>query len=476
MSGGVRVIARIAREELRLLWRNRVALAASVLAMALVLTAALVSHEQRRSLVQARAHYQAMVDEQFDAQPDRHPHRMVHFGQFVFRPLAPLAFFDFGVDAFTGNTLFLEGHRQNSANFADVRQSSLLLRFGQLSPAFVLQTLVPLLIVFLAFGSVSGERERGNLRLLLAQGPGGAQLLLGKWLGHAGIALAMVLPATLALAGGAVFGGASVAAAAWTIAAYALYLLGWVTLGVLVSAWARRGRDALLLLVGAWIVTVMLVPRTVPGLALQAHPLPTRLETDIAIHRDVAAIGNSHNPDDPYFNAFRQQVLKRYNVSRIEDLPVNYAGLVSAEGERLTSALFDRYAERAFELEAAQSRWVAGAGWLSPVIALRTLSMHLAGTDLRNHQDFLTQAEAYRYGLIQDLNRLHAEAVQYEGDKNHRVSHAHWKTLPRFNYRAPDTAAERVRIAQPLATLAMWTLALLALLLWRGRRLERSVR
>jgi ABC-2 type transport system permease protein len=470
------IALRVAREEWRLLMRNRVALAASLLTVALVLTATLVSHEQRRSLTQAREHYQAMVDEQFKAQPDRHPHRMVHYGQFVFRPLSPMAFFDFGVDAYTGNTLFLEGHRQNSANFADVRQSSLLMRFGQLSPAFVLQTLVPLLIVFLAFACVTREREDGNLRLLLSQGMSGAQLLLGKWIGHAGIALAVMLPAAVALTVSAAFGASDFQAVAWTIAVYALYLLGWVTLSILISAWAQRGRDALLLLVGIWIVGVMLIPRTAPGLAQQQYPLPTRLETDVAIHHDLAAIGDSHNPDDPYFNAFRQQVLQRYNVSRIEDLPVNYSGLVTMEGERLTSALFDRYAERAFALEAAQNRWVGGAAWLSPVIAVRQLSMYLAGTDLSSHQNFLAQAEDYRYRLIQELNRMHAEEVAYEGDKDTRISHEKWATLPRFSYRPIDPMRQPSRSMAPLAVLALWLLALLALLSWRGNRLGRSAR
>lgn len=467
---------RVALEEWRLLLRNRVALAASLLAVALVLTATLASHEQRRSLMQAREHYQAMVDKQFKAQPDRHPHRMVHYGQFVFRPLSPLAFFDFGVDAYTGNTLFLEGHRQNSANFADVRQSSLLMRFGQLSPAFVLQTLVPLLIVFLAFASVTREREGGNLRLLLSQGVSGAQLLFGKWLGHAGIALAVMFPAAIALSASAAFGASDPAAAAWTVTVYALYLMGWVTLSILVSACAQRGRDALLLLVGIWIFGVMLVPRTAPSLAQQQYPLPTRLETDIAIHHELAAIGDSHNPDDPYFGAFRRQVLQRYKVSRIEDLPVNYAGLVTMEGERLTSALFDRYADRAFTLEATQNRWVSRAAWLSPVIALRQLSMHLAGTDLGSHQNFLAQAENYRFRLIQDLNRMHAEEVEYEGDKDHRISRGNWATLPRFSYQPVDPMRQPAKLLAPLAVLASWLLALLAILGWRGNLLGRSGR
>jgi ABC-2 type transport system permease protein len=51
--------------------------------------------------------------------------------------------------------MFLEGHRQNTANFGDVNQSSLLVRFGQLTPAFVLQTVAPLLLIFLGYGAIA---------------------------------------------------------------------------------------------------------------------------------------------------------------------------------------------------------------------------------------------------------------------------------------------------------------------------------
>lgn len=450
--------------------RNRVAFAAGLLTAVLLVTAAWVSHEQRESLASARAHYQALVDAEFDAQPDRHPHRMVHYGHFVFRPLSALAFFDPGVDAFTGNMLFVEGHRQNSTVFAEARQSSLLLRFGQLTPAFVLQTLVPLLLVFLGFRSVTREREQGNLRLMLAQGVTSRSLLLGKWIALAGAAGLVVLPAILALGAGVVAGAASAAASAMLLLVYGVYLAVWVTLTVLLSAWTGSSRNALLLLVGAWIASVMMLPRTAPVLAQTAHPLPTRIEMDIAVHRDAMKVGDSHNPDDPYYADFKRKVLARYGVARVEDLPVNYAGLVSAEGERLTSELYDRHAARGFAIERAQSARVASLAWLSPVIAVRRASMALAGTDLVAYQRFLVDAERYRYRLIQALNGMHAENVHHDGDKDQRISHEYWKTLPQFREEAAAGGDPRSG-APALAVLTAWGLLLAGLLVWRGRRL-----
>ncbi|MDA1840322.1 ABC transporter permease subunit, partial [Bacillus cereus group sp. BY17LC] len=167
----------IAREEWRLLLRDRVAVLGMALWLLLSAAAAFTAWDQRSAAQAQRERHQSQVDSEFEAQPDRHPHRMVHYGHFVFRPLNPLAAFDAGIDAYTGHTLFLEGHRQNSANFGDVRQSSLLLRFGQLTPAFVLQVLAPLLLIFMGHACIAREREAGTLRVLLAQGVGTRQFL-----------------------------------------------------------------------------------------------------------------------------------------------------------------------------------------------------------------------------------------------------------------------------------------------------------
>ena len=475
MSGAT---IRIAREEWRALARSRVAVLAGALLVLLILTATFISLQKQAAIDEARSRYQAEQVEEFYNQPDRHPHRMVHYGQFVFRPLAPLAFFDFGVDPYTGNMVFLEGHRQNSANFAEARQSSLMLRFGQLTPAFVLQTLAPLLIVFLAFRALAGERERGTLRLMLAQGISGRQLLSGKLLAHAGVAGAILLPALVALALMAWGAGASPAQAALMMLAYTAYLLVWTLAALLVSTLLPRGRDALLALIALWMVTVVLLPRGLPELAAATETAPTRIETEVAIGRDLKSIGDSHDPDDPYFNDFREKTLARYGVDDVLDLPVQYAGLVSIEGERLTSQLFDDYAAEAFARQDRQGALVRNFGIASPLIAVRQLSMTLAGTDLDSHQDFLNQVESYRYAFVQELNRMQAEKIPaVDPGEDPRIDASNWREIPGFSYVAPDPLAYGSdRIAATFAILALWLAGLTLLYAFAGRRLVRIAR
>ncbi|WP_250462266.1 ABC transporter permease [Microbulbifer litoralis] len=471
------VVARIAREEWRLLLRDRVAVSGLLLLLLLTLVAVLNAYEHQRSASAERARYQAQANREFETQPDRHPHRVVHFGHFLFRPLNPLAAFDPGINAYTGNTLFLEGHRQNTANFGDVRQSSLLLRFGQLTPAFMLQVLAPLLLIFVGHAAVARERESGTLRILLAQGVAGRQIVAGKLLALSGFAGLALLPALLALAWLAASGRAPWPLALLLAGAYIGWLLLWSLLVVLVSSQFKRGRDALLALLAAWAVLVILLPRWLPDLANANVPLPTRFENAIQVEREYKALGDSHNPDDPHFSAFRERVLEKYGVENVEDLPVNYKGLLAIEGERLSSELFNRYADALFDRQERQNAMVDDFAWLSPALALRRLSMAAAGTDQANFRRFLEQGEDYRYELVQGLNRLQAEELDYvddtNPDKENRISHAHWQSFPEFHYRAP-TVSDVMHRALPVGlVLLCWLAVFTVLMRLAGNRLGR---
>ena len=92
----------IARAELQLWLRSRLALS-TFLIFALLLTSTGVATALRMSNEhQERTEQQAIAEETFLSQPDRHPHRMVHYGHYVFRVPPPLAMIDPGVDSVTG--------------------------------------------------------------------------------------------------------------------------------------------------------------------------------------------------------------------------------------------------------------------------------------------------------------------------------------------------------------------------------------
>ena len=472
----------IAGAELRLMLRSRLALVGIATLLLLSGIAAVTSATQMATAAKARAEAQIATDAQFKAQPNRHPHRMVHYGTYAVRPVGPLAAFDPGVDSFTGTLLFLEGHRQNSATFGAARESSDLVRFGQLTPAFVLQTLAPLLLVFLGFASVARERESGTLRTLSAHGAGASAILGGKVLALAAVALLALLPALLALGWAAARHPGESGIAALTALGYALYLLVWGIGIVAVSALSRRAQGSLVTLITLWAIIVVLVPRAAAGWAGIAAPLPSRVDTEFAIAADLRRIGDAHNPDDPHFAAFKAALLKKYGVSQTQDLPFNYRGAVGQEGERLTSNLFKEYAARADAIQIAQSAQLATLGLLSPALAVRRVSMVGAATDLGTHLAFMADAEAYRYAMVQRLNGLQASAVSSAddgarskdpfADQRTRISADFWKTIPDFHFSPPGPVARATAMLPAFFQLLLWLASALALLGLAARRLS----
>jgi ABC-2 type transport system permease protein len=145
----------------------------------------------------------------------------------------------------------------------------------------------------------------------------------------------------------------------------------------------------------------------------------------------------------------------------------------------MTASLFNRYATDSFVAQARQNGIVETIGLLSPAIALRSLSMAAAGTDLDGHRRFLEQAEAYRYALVQRLNRMQAEAVSYAddsavdagADRRKRVSGSNWQAMPDFRFAAPSGATLALAALPGLAILGGWLVSALVLLGFATRRL-----
>lgn len=431
-----------------------------------------------------RAAQQIETDELFEAQPARHPHRMVHYGTYVYRPVSALAAFDPGVDPFAGTTLYLEGHRQNSATFGAVRENSSLMRFGQLTPAFVLQTLAPLLLIFLGFSMVSRERESGVLRQLRTHGARAHEILLGKGLALALVAFTAFVPALVALLWIGVSAPAEAAAAALIAMGGALYLMVWVALIIAASALMKSSRASLVALVAAWALIAVMAPRGAAELAARLAPMPTRAETDLRLAAELRQMGDSHNPNDPFFNAFRARLLSEHGVTRVEDLPFNYRGALSTEGEALTSQLFDRYFTETAAVQRAQAAILTQASIISPALASRRVSMAGAGADLETHLRFLQQSEAYRFDVIQRLNAMHKDMLTFmddsarsrdaEAERRTRIAAENWATLPDFTF-APTTAAERrAAMAPAFLILLAWLGLGLGLCALGARRLERA--
>ncbi|MEM1436413.1 MAG: DUF3526 domain-containing protein [Pseudomonadota bacterium] len=470
---------RIATEEWRLWRRSRLALASGVLFLALLAITAMVTTGKILHEREHRTTTQMTAEETFRAQPDRHPHRMVHYGHYVFRTPPPLAVLDPGLLPVTGGQLFLEGHRQNTPMIEAADADAGLGGLPPWTPALCYQLFAPLLLILLGYGVVVRERETGTLATLLAQGVSPAQLLLGKFLSLLSVSALLLLPALLV----GVFSltaGSSPAALLLLLLSYLAYLSLWSAAIVFASAVFERRNTVLNGLLTIWLVSTLIVPALGVNLGSSLEGTQGKIELDLAMHAEMLAAGDAHNANDPAFVQLRSELLAQYGVDDVAELPVNIRGVVSEQGEAAQTEILNRYADRRLGQEQASAEAIRRFGWLSPTLALGFASRALAGTDLVTHHRFQLAAEALRFEFVQGLNRVHAEELDYTTDiernsgaaasRRARVSAANWAVLNDFSFEAAPFA-DRIAMAGPaLAMLIIWfAAALFALRLAQSR-------
>ncbi len=389
-------------------------------------------------------HYSHEVRERWESRPDKHPHRMAHYGYVAFRQKFPLSFFDFGMDSYLGNAVFLEAHRQNTVNFSEASLSDSLLRLGEISAGMILQLLLPLLIFFWGFDTIAQERTHGTLRILLTQGISWQELILGKSLGLCLLSCWIVLPTLIIGFIILISEQADISSLelyiryTTLVISYILYIFILSTLAVFVSAKAPSTKVALTQLIACWLFFTLIFPKVSQVAGQELFPSPSKIEFDTKVEQELIQQGDSHNPNDPHFKAIKDSLLSAYHVDSTHKLPFNYSAFVMREGERLSSETYQRHQARLVAIYQKQQNIVRFTALVNPYIAIKNLSMALAGTDYAAYHDFQHQAEAYRYQLTQTMNELQmkliSNKVKSSADKNAVISRKYWAAMPDFKH------------------------------------------
>lgn len=468
------IILTIAKQTYKATYSNKAALALTFLLGLSLVLATYVGWQNFKSQNDQRIHYKQMVRDQWLAKPDKHPHRMAHYGYLAFREKHELSFFDFGIESFAGVSVFLEAHKQNTVNFSEAGFSNGMLRFGEISVAMVLQLLVPLLIFFLGYNSISAERESGTLKILLCQNVSWRKLLWGKTLGIIGVCLSIFIPLILLT----IFLWASLSdwnistdsslRLAILIAGYSVYFFVISAVTVLVSAFQLSSKSALTTLLACWIFFMVIMPRITQAIGSRIYPAPSKIEFADSIAADISRQGDSHDPNDAHYAAIKDSLLKVHGVDDVKKLPFNYGGYIMAEGEKITSDIYSKHQKDLNKIFEKQNSITGFMGLLNPYLSLKQLSMALTASDFNTFIDFQNQAEAYRYQLAQKMNKLQIDKISNispgENGKPLSISRSNWAEQPDFNYHFHTVGNMTTEQFFPLASLSLWLLITVGLL------------
>lgn len=238
--------------------------------------------------------------------------------------------------------------------------------------------------------------------------------------------------------------------------AYAAYLATFAFLGLTVSALTSSSRTSLALLLGFWTIATFVVPRVAADAAEAVHPSPLAADfwREIAIGMRGA---DGHSENDKRILELKQQTMQKYGVSRAEDLPVNFEGLRLQAGEEHGNELFDQYYGKLWAAYEQQERLHLAASWTTPILALRSVSMSMAGTDLAHLRDFTEATERYRRSLNKAMNMNVANRSRM-GEYYYFADRSLWESVPAYQYTGPGAGwAVRSQVVPGVILLA-WLL------------------
>ncbi len=163
-------------------------------------------------------------------------------------------------------------------NFISNPVAALLSRLDFVS---IVSVIFSLMAILFSYDAISGEREAGTLRQLLAVGVSRRSVLLGKYLGGL---TTIFIPFTVSVLGGYLYlalnpvvelRGVDVAVLAMLLAVSWLYIAVFFGVGLFFSASSHTSSQSVLKSLFAWVIVVLVIPNISPFLAAELYPIPS---------------------------------------------------------------------------------------------------------------------------------------------------------------------------------------------------------
>ena len=289
-------------------------------------------------------------------------------------------------------------------------ESSILPDFIKIDWGFVTVVLLSFMGILFTFDSISGEQERGTLRLMLANSVSRNAVICGKFLGAF---FSIVIPfiigvvinlSTIYLSESVQFKNSHWMRLGFIVCVALVYTAIFILLGILVSSRVKDSSTSLAILLLIWAVWVVLIPNALGSIASRLHSQQSVKEF-LTQYRDS-----------------REELQVRY-FTRIKEppkreIPATTATALSAEYINKDAELRDQLHADYLSAELRQIQIARSLTRISPAAIVQYAFEAFAGTGLPRHLDFISQtrqyAKQFRQFLI-DTDRTDPESPHAVG-------------------------------------------------------------
>ncbi len=454
------------------LFRNKIFFILSLFFFISLIICTLFGNIQNNEQNLAQKKAQEYIRSQWDEMEPSNPHSAAHYGSYAFKPVSILNSLDEGVNSVTGNVLRLEGHRQNNMVFSEVSQSLQVSKFGKLKPALIFQFIIPLFLIFLSFNSYALEKSSGRIKLLLIQGVTLRRIIFSKVLSLWLIAIVLLITTIIIQIAfnKSQFDLDTLFRLSLFFVSYSFYFYIIVGLTFIFSIVAKNNTWALSLTILTWISWTTFLPSIIVNISDEIIPLTTRIEFNKSLSVDRSKGIDGHNPRGDRKEALENSTLKKYNVEKIEDLPVNFSGILMQADEEYGNMVWDKHFGNLYNQLKAQKSLYQISGLINPFISLQNLSMGVSGTDIHHHIDFLNHAEKYRRVFIKSLNDEYAFGGSKTGDRGWKASNEFFRSIKEFRYKTPNFYSFYFKYIVDFLALLFWVLSIITIIYFVTRK------
>ena len=266
-------------------------------------------------------------------------------------------------------------------------ERSIMPAYIKIDWGFVTAILLSFMGILFTFDSISGEQERGTLRLMLANSISRNTVICGKFLGaFFTIAIPFLIGTIVSLSiiylsEAVQFNNSHWMRLGSIVCVALIYTSIFIFLGLLVSSRVKESSTSLAILLLIWTVWVVLMPNALGALGNQLQSRPTPKEF------------MAHAQDS------REDLQTRY-FARIKEpprreIPATIATAFGAEYVNKDAELRDRLRTDYLFAELRQIQTARSLTRISPATVVQYAFEGLAGTGLPRHLDFISQTRQY---------------------------------------------------------------------------------
>jgi len=310
------------------------------------------------------------------------------------------------------------------------QKNSMLQSFTALDWSFIVGVVMSFVAVLFTFDAISGERERGTLKLTMSNSVPRDVVLLGKFFGaFITVAVPLLIGMILSLLIVNVSGSVLLDRNDWEriglmTAISFIYISLFISLGLFVSSRMRHSSTSLLVLLFVWVVLVVLVPNTLGSVVSTLRKVPSQRE--FKQQKDTMMQAFNKSMDELF--KYGSPTQPNPNPKAIE----LWAGYVTARLETDTR-LDDEHLDEQFAQIQLARRILRSA---SPTTIYNYVMESLAGTGFGRHRKFVDATRRYRgqfVDYIKSADRADSKSLHFyylkEGLSEKPVT---FEDIPRF--------------------------------------------